>query len=172
MTEDVKEESYSSVVLLDNVRLLFIVAQLFGLQVVTADVSHAYVNAYTQEKVYSIAGPEFGENAGKPFIVEKALYGLRTSGVPWHDHASDTLRILEFKRCKAGNDIWMRDMGDHYEFITIFVNDLIIFSKNPGALIESIEAVYQLKGVGKPDYYNGGDIHHDEEGRHCFSAKN
>ena len=48
------------------------------------DVGNGYHESYTQEKVYFIAGPEFGHHAGMSFVIEKALYGLRSSGLRFH----------------------------------------------------------------------------------------
>jgi hypothetical protein len=53
---------------------------LFKLEIVAADVSHAFIQAFANEQVYTIAGPEFGELEGRILAVRKALYGLHTSG--------------------------------------------------------------------------------------------
>ena len=50
----------------------------------------AYLEAKTEdEKVYVTAGPEFGEKEGHIFVIDKALYGLKTSGKRWHERFSD-----------------------------------------------------------------------------------
>ena len=43
------------------------------------------------EKLYIVAGPEFGELQGHTLIVHKALYGLRTSGARWAERLADSL---------------------------------------------------------------------------------
>ena len=40
----------------------------------------------------AVAGPEFGEYEGCVVIIEKALYGLKSSGAAWHAHLSEKLR--------------------------------------------------------------------------------
>ena len=72
------------------------------------DVSNAYVNAHTNEKVYAIAGKEFGELEGKIIIIKKALYGLATSGERWHKHFADSLLGLGFKPTRYDRDVWLR----------------------------------------------------------------
>ena len=52
----------------------------------------------------------------------------------------------------------MKDCGTHYEYIATWVDDLLIASKNPSIIIEQIEDIYKLKGVGIPEYYLGADI--------------
>ena len=44
------------------------------------------------EKLYTIAGQEFGPWQGKIFIIVKALYGLKSSNFMWHQKFSDNLR--------------------------------------------------------------------------------
>ena len=61
---------------MEAVRLGFMVARLNGLHVCAGDIGNAYLNAHTNEKVFIIAGPEFGpELAGKRLIIDKSLYG-------------------------------------------------------------------------------------------------
>ena len=45
---------------------------------IATDIGNAYLEAYTSEKVYVIAGPEFGDLEGHIFVIRKALYGLKT----------------------------------------------------------------------------------------------
>ena len=44
------------------------------------DIGNAYLNASTEEKVYCVNGPEFGEDAGKITAIVMALHGLKSSG--------------------------------------------------------------------------------------------
>eukprot|EP00978_Attheya_sp_CCMP212_P022904 scaffold69213_cov34-Attheya_sp.AAC.3 len=112
----------------------------------------------TREKVYVIAGPEFGDDAGKRMIIDKGLYGLRTSGARFHEHLSAKLRTLGFVPSKADDDLWIRAQADHYEFIATHVNDLLVFSRDPNPIIDKIKDDYILKGVGEPEYYLGTDM--------------
>jgi hypothetical protein len=84
--------TYSSVVLRNSVRIAFLIAALNGLDILMADVGNAYSNAKTEEKVYSIAGPEFGEDEGCTLVIVRALYGLKSSGAAWRSHFAGSLR--------------------------------------------------------------------------------
>jgi len=53
---------------------------LNDLDLLGADVQNAYINAKTEEKVYTMAGPEFGSHQGRPAIIVRALYSLKSSG--------------------------------------------------------------------------------------------
>ena len=61
-------------------------------------------------------------------IIRKALYGLKSSGKRWHERFAVVLRKMGFFPSKAEEDIWMRDKGDHYEYIAVYVDDLTIVS--------------------------------------------
>ena len=49
------------------------------MDVLSADIQNAYLNAPVREKLYTVAGKEFGPKfEGRPvLIVSRALYGLR-----------------------------------------------------------------------------------------------
>jgi len=85
LTEIPLDSVYSGVVSLCGLCLLVFLAELNDLDVWTTDIGNAYLEAETQEKVYIIAGPEFGDLEGHTLIIFKALYGLRTSGLCWHE---------------------------------------------------------------------------------------
>jgi hypothetical protein len=76
---------YSGVVSLRGIRTLIFLAEVNNLDTWATDIGNAYLEAVTSEKLFIIAGPEFGEQQGHILIIYKALYGLRTSGLRWHD---------------------------------------------------------------------------------------
>ena len=59
-TETPKSLTYASVVTRESVRIGFLIAALNDLEVTAADIGNAYLNADCREKIYFIAGPEFG----------------------------------------------------------------------------------------------------------------
>ena len=94
-------------------KLLQVIAHKTNLEILCGDIRNAYVNAYTNEKVYAIAGDEFRKAMkGSIFIIVWALYGLRTSSERWHSHLSDTLRGFNFKPTRYDNNVWIRQHKD------------------------------------------------------------
>ena len=61
--------------------MVVFLSQLNNLEIWGADVGNAYLEAYTDEKLCIMAGPEFKELQGHLLIMVKALYGTR-SGEP------------------------------------------------------------------------------------------
>jgi hypothetical protein len=159
MTSPSKESVFSGVVNISSVRLGFFIAELNGLHVCTADIGNAFLYGRTREKVYIKAGREFGpELEGQILIVDKSLYGLRTSSARFHEHLSTKLRKMGYSPTKADPDLWIIDKGTHYEYIARYVDDIIAFGKDPLSTINDVKRDYILKGIGKPEYYLGGDV--------------
>jgi Reverse transcriptase (RNA-dependent DNA polymerase) len=104
--------------------VLFLAEFNNDLQLWATDIGNAYLEAYTTEKVYIIAGPEFGEREGHILVISKALYGLNSSGARWHDRFADCIRELGFFPCKAEPDILMRKNGNIYKYIAVYVDGL------------------------------------------------
>lgn len=69
LTDPPAESVYSSVVTCESVKIMFLIVALNGLDILGADVQNAYINAATNEKVYTTAGPEFGSREGRPAII-------------------------------------------------------------------------------------------------------
>ena len=170
------ESVYSGVVILHGFRMVVFLAELNGLPIWNTDVSSAYleVKAKTAEKVYIIAGNEFGEEqAGHILIVVRALYGLRRSGQAWSQRFADVLRAEGFFPCKAEPDIWMRDAGDKYEYMVVYVDDLALALKEPEVLVKVLKEKYKfkLKGTGPIDVHLGMSFSRDEVGILCISSR-
>jgi Reverse transcriptase (RNA-dependent DNA polymerase) len=92
------------------------------------NVGNAYLQATMKSKV---DGPEFGDLEGHTLLIHKALYGLHSSGLCWHQCLADVLWCVGFKPSKVECDIWMCLHGETYEYITVYVDDLLIAAKDP-----------------------------------------
>ena len=53
---------------------------------------NARLEAETKDKVHTIAGTEFGELEGHAMLIQKVLYGIRNSGLRWHERIAYCLR--------------------------------------------------------------------------------
>ena len=172
MTSSHGVDSYSSVVQLRSMRIAIAIGELNGLKLGVGDVSCAYLEAYTQEKVYFIAGPEFGDLEGHTMIMVKALYGLRTSGARFHETFASTLEAMGFKPCIADPDVWLRDAGDVYEYVCVYVDDLMAIMKDPTQFFTDLNEKhnYDLKGVGDPEFHLGATFCRDKDGTLAIDA--
>jgi hypothetical protein len=117
--------------------LIVFLAELNGLSLLGADVSSAYLEAVTQEKVYFTAGPDFSDKVGHTMVVNEALYGIRRSGLCWHETFAVILQSMVFFQSRGEQDIWMQRNGDRCEYIGVYVGDLAIVAENPAEIIRS-----------------------------------
>jgi hypothetical protein len=96
-----KEDIYSGVFRMDTVRIAFFLGDLYGLSCCACDI-----------EVSITSGPKFSVNLqGKNLIIDKSLYGLQTSAARFHQHLSESLLRLGFKKTKHDPDLWMVDGG-------------------------------------------------------------
>ena len=89
--------SKEPVVSLRSHRMVVFLSQLNNFEIWGADVENAYLEAYTDQNLCIIAGPEFKELQGHLLIMIKALHGTRSGGARWHDRLFDILQELRFK---------------------------------------------------------------------------
>jgi Reverse transcriptase (RNA-dependent DNA polymerase) len=164
---------YSGVVSLRGLRMLIFLAELNELETWATDIGNAYLEAVTSEKVYIIAGPEFKDLEGHVLVIYKALYGLRTFGLRWHERFADCLREMGFIPCKAEPDIWMRRNGNVYEYSAVYVDDLAIAAKYPNTIVEIFTNTYnfKLKGTGTIHFHLGMDFFREDDGTLCIEPK-
>jgi hypothetical protein len=142
-TANDKVDIYSRVVRMDTVRIGFFLGELYGLSCCACDIRNAFSYGKTKEKVYITSGPEYGATLhGKNLIIAKPLYGLKISAARFHEHLSESLLRLGFKKTKHDPDLWMMDKSSNYEYLATYVDDILIWSKNPMAVIKSLEKNY------------------------------
>jgi hypothetical protein len=165
MTDPPPTLTYSSVVSRDSVRIAFMLAALNDVDLLAADIGNAYLNAPTRERVYTTAGLEFGaELQGQSVLIIRALYGLKSSGAAWRAHLAGTLQALGFTSSLADPDVWYRaatksDGFQYYEYLLVYVDDLLVLSHTPVIIMKALEDFYRLKdGFEKPKRYLGADV--------------
>ena len=105
-----KEDIYSGVVGIESIRIGFLLAEQNGCD---ADIGNAFLYGKTREKVMIKACREFGATlANQILVIDKSLYGLKSSSARFHEYLSEKLR-MNFTRTKADSDFWRKDCGTH-----------------------------------------------------------
>jgi hypothetical protein len=165
LTDPPQDSVFSSVVTRESVRIMFLIAALNDLDILGADIQNAYLQAETKEKVWFKAGPEFGSNQGRPCLIVRALYGLKSSGARFRDHLATIIREQGYVSSKADPDVWMRkavkaDGFKYWEYILCYVDDVLVISHEPQAVIDALGKHVPLKegSVQPPTTYLGADI--------------
>ena len=107
LTPEPVESIYSGVVSLRQLRLVILLGELNNLELWGAHIGNAYMEAYTHEKLFIIAGPELEELEGFILIFNKALSGLKSSGKRWAERFYDIIEDMGFTPFKVNPCIWM-----------------------------------------------------------------
>lgn len=164
-TETPNSVTYSSVVSRDSVRIMLMIAALNELDVEGADIENAYLTAPCREKVWMRGGIEFGDLEGEILIVEKALYGLKSSGAAFRAFLAETFDRMGFTSSVADPDVWLRpavkaDGEEYYEYIVCYVDDVLSISVDPRALMQEIQRDFKFKKdkIEPPSIYLGARL--------------
>ncbi len=148
-----------------SVRIMFLIAALNGLNILSTDAGNAYLIAKCREKMHVKCGKElFGpENEGKYAVIARALYGLKSSGASWRYHFATEIRSMGFKDTKADGDVYRKksykkDGTAYYEYTVVYVDDVICVSEAPDHWINLLASQYCQREIGPPKQFLGSDI--------------
>ena len=174
---------YSSVVSRESMHIGFLLAgALNDIDLMSGDISNAYLNVKTKEKVWFRAGTEFQDNKGKKVIIVKALYGLPGSGNAWRAALADVLRnFMEYTSSLADPDVWYKaetktNSEQYYSYILCYVDDVLLIHETPQKLMDMLESKYPFKSdkPGKPTMvYLGANLQKlpsMTKGKECWGA--
>ena len=122
--------TYSSVVSRDSVRIALMLASLNDLEVFACDVGNAYLNAECREKLWTIAGPEFGSDKGSVMIIVRALYGLKSSGAAWRAKFAESLKGIGYTPSESDPDVWLKQEikpngSMYYKYMLVYVDNVL-----------------------------------------------
>ena len=128
--------TYSSVVSKDSLRVTLTIVALSYLDVLAFDIQNAYLTADCRERVWVVAGTDFGSKAENNILVIKAFYGLKRSGAVFTAFLAETLDALGYRTSYTKLDVWFLpevnpDSFEYYEYILCYIDDVLCISHNP-----------------------------------------
>ena len=106
-TDPPSDNTYSSVLIKDIVRIVFLIYTLNDLDISASDIGNDYLNAPCQEKIWKISGSEFGNDKVCFVTIVRALHGLKSSGTARRAMLTHTLRNLGYKLTRSDPGIWI-----------------------------------------------------------------
>lgn len=174
-------ETYAPVARMNSIRILTALSASLGLEMHQLDVSTAYLNGEIEEQVYmeipklpkkvleriASESEQKGEShllskvlemqrgiaeGNKACLLNKAIYGLRQSGRQWNLRFDEEIRKLGLIRTNADPCIYFDRKDDLLTVLAIYVDDIIIASKNRDRIIEiksSLMSSFEMKDLGK-----------------------
>jgi hypothetical protein len=148
------------------VRIALTLVALNDLDVMMSDIDITYLTAPITEKVWTLLGPEFGEDAGKRALIVRELYGLKSAGATFRNHLESCMDHLGWKPCLADRKLWMKEEtrpGDgvkYWAYTLIYVDDILCVHHDPGTSLAQIDKYFKMKpgSIIEPTFYMGSNL--------------
>ena len=146
------DETFSPVVRLTSLRIIFALSIHHNLVIHTMDVETAFLNAPLEEETYIKPPAGFVLSPGHNcFRLLKALYGLKQSPRAWNNHLNAYLELIGFSKLISDTCVYMKRYDNSLCILAIYVDDLIIAASNNDILNEVKKLLknnYIIKDLG------------------------
>jgi hypothetical protein len=127
---------------------------------------NTYITAPVNEKVWTILGLKFSNDAGKSAIIVHALNGLKSTGASFRAHLASFMQQMGYTSCKADPDLWYKaetrpdNSVLYYAYIVCYVDDILCIHYDALSVLTQINKYLPLKptSVGNPDIYLGAKL--------------
>jgi len=63
------------------------------------------------------------------------------SGLYWHERVTDCLHDMHFTACNAETNIWIRAHHNVYDYIAVYVDDLVFAMKDQKKFAKELEFI-------------------------------
>jgi hypothetical protein len=184
-TADTKAMYHSPVATAETIRLITSEAIKHGNQLISGDVTGAYLNAplatpafitpcdgwtqwahtvrphdtaaITKMKADFRQAETRARSQGCPIIFEavKAIPGLREAGRAWNQEIHRTLIGMGFQRAYSESCVYFRKGAQGLDVIILYVDDLIFSGKNPRSTLRELQQHYDITDGGKLKWFLG-----------------
>ena len=114
--------------------LLLAVAAAKGWSLSQLDISNAFLNGDLEEEIYMTLPPGYSARQGESFPpndvckLKKSLYGLKQASQKWFLKFSATLLQLGFTTSSGDHTLFLKNSGDVYMVVLVYVDDILIAS--------------------------------------------
>ncbi|PLW55770.1 hypothetical protein PCANC_01615 [Puccinia coronata f. sp. avenae] len=136
-----------------SLRLLISFSVINDLLIHQLDVKSAFLTCNLDKKVYLTPPAGYLTGANVYLELNKAIYGLKQASLAWYNRLSTFLVKIGFTISIADPCVFWRS-SDH-TWIFAHVDDLIIFSKNPGTFVKQMTLEFQIKYMGEASFLLG-----------------
>jgi hypothetical protein len=165
-TDTPYEMTYASVVSRESLRVALSLAALNDLDVKMADIENAYPTAPITEKVWTVLGLEFVDEAGKRALIVRALYGLKSAGAAFRNHLAECMKHLGWNPCRADRDLWMKsetlpdDGVLYWAYILIYVDEILCVHHDHVAPLATLDGYFNMRegSIQVPTFYLGAKL--------------
>jgi hypothetical protein len=150
-TENPHAMNYASVVSIESVRISLTLVALNDMDVKMSDIENAYLKSPIAKKVWTVLGPEFGDDARKCALIVRSLCGFNSAGAVFRNHLEECMKHLGWNPCRADRDLWMKaetrpdDGVLYWAYILIYVDDILCVHHDHGAPLAKLDEYFKIK---------------------------
>lgn len=121
-------ETFSPVARYATIRLIMSIANQLELELVHMDVQTAFLNGSIKEEVYMDQPAGFTVKSKKVLVckLNRSLYGLKQASRCWNETFTNFLLNNGYKQSKSDTCLYIKNDGDSFIIIVLFVDDLLI----------------------------------------------
>ncbi|GBE87159.1 hypothetical protein SCP_1004060 [Sparassis crispa] len=157
-------ETFAPVVHLETIRAILGLAAILDWEIGQMDVKGAYLNGTLKEEVYMRQPKGYNDGTYRVCKLKKTLYRLKQSGREWNIVLNRKLLDAGFKHLFSDPCVYIRIKGDKIEIVTVWVDDLLIFT-NDCALMDQLKRelrnMFEVTDLGEPQKIVGIEIERD-----------
>ena len=149
-------DTYSPVVRITSIRVLFVLASIYKLYVHQMDVKTPFLNGDLKEEVY-MEQPEgfiLSGNEKKVCKLVKSLYGLKQTPKQWHEKFDKAILLNGFHHNGVDKCMYSKFTKDFGVIIYLYIDDMLIFSTNMIEIVETkryLTSICKMKDLGEVD---------------------
>jgi len=146
------DETFSPVVRLTSLRIIFALSVGYNLIIHTMDVDTAFLNAPLEEDIYIKPPTGFNLPPGTNcFKLLKALYGLKQSPRAWNIHSNGQLLGMGFTKLISDTCIYLKRFSHQLCIVAVYVDDIVIAASTLQLVNEvknTFKGRFQMKDLG------------------------
>jgi hypothetical protein len=129
-------ETFAPVVRLESVRAALGIAAIKNLETGQMDIKGAYLNGTLEEEIYMRQPPGYNDGTGRVCRLHKTLYGLKQSGREWNKEFDGKITSIGFTKLQVDHCVYKRTRDGKTSFMTVWVDDLLIFTESSADMAE------------------------------------
>ena len=144
-------ETFSPVIHLETICTILVQAVKKDWKIQQMDVKGAYLNGILKEEIYMKQPKGYDDETGRLCQLIKTLYGLKQSGCKWNKELNGQLESKGFTSLHSDLCVYIWCTNRNIEIITVWVNDLLLFSNTPDIMDHlqgELQTLFELTNMG------------------------
>ena len=164
------KDTYAPTARPETIRLIFALTAQLDCVLEQMDVKSAYLHSTIDEEVFLEQPKGFeqvGENDKKLVCrLKKSIYGLKQAGHNWNRNLNNWLIGQGFARSESDRCLYYKRDGSEFEYVVIWVDDIIICGSQRGRVDELKKAFgrgFNMEDKGELKWFLGMEIAREKD---------